>query len=157
MDRNRNDDIHIDIMLRRSLRGNVDRNGTAAAYIRNNIAVVPYVGTWIEILHGHGQSAPAGVVPYVGTWIEMDYLGDCDVESGGRSLRGNVDRNYKNMMIILKQAQVVPYVGTWIEIVVVWASQNTSGVVPYVGTWIEILWWIRINGRTRSFPTWERG
>ena len=35
-------------------------------------AVVPYVGTWIEI-HGFARSSKArkGVVPYVGTWIEI--------------------------------------------------------------------------------------
>ena len=57
-------------------------------------AVVPYVGTWIEIeVHPRGtQLLP--VVPYVGTWIEM-----CCRK---RRVWGT---------------QVVPYVGTWIEMV----------------------------------------
>ena len=57
---------------------------------------------------------------------------------GGRSLRGNVDRNpaYESTEV---SARVVPYVGTWIEI-----TRSTPysccifSVVPYVGTWIEI-------------------
>ena len=37
------------------------------------------------------------VVPYVGTWIEIDYYGDKDPHWLSRSLRGNVDRNLKNI------------------------------------------------------------
>ena len=33
--------------------------------------VVPYVGTWIEILCGRRTSTTRKVVPYVGTWIEI--------------------------------------------------------------------------------------
>ena len=36
------------------------------------ISVVPYVGTWIEMLAlASLRSAPLRVVPYVGTWIEI--------------------------------------------------------------------------------------
>ncbi len=35
---------------RRSLRGNVDRNKSKVAAYYNGSTVVPYVGTWIEIL-----------------------------------------------------------------------------------------------------------
>ena len=60
-------------LLSRSLRGNVDRNipekhGLAVAY------VVPYVGTWIEILSIGRRIHFETVVPYVGTWIEMQYV-----------------------------------------------------------------------------------
>ena len=34
-------------------------------------AVVPYVGTWIEIFKFSFQKPKNLVVPYVGTWIEM--------------------------------------------------------------------------------------
>ena len=34
--------------------------------------VVPYVGTWIEILSVCLRSSSSRVVPYVGTWIEID-------------------------------------------------------------------------------------
>ena len=77
------------------------------------------------------------VVPYVGTWIEMfhesyDVLGiDC------RSLRGNVDRN-KESVKDLSVDWVVPYVGTWIEILMNTGIYLIAVVVPYVGTWIEI-------------------
>ena len=55
----------------RSLRGNVDRNTAGQRSIMAEIIVVPYVGTWIEIL-----------------WhTERHEL--CH----RRSLRGNVDRN----------------------------------------------------------------
>ena len=37
-----------------------------------NTVVVPYVGTWIEILINEGHQTKFHVVPYVGTWIEMN-------------------------------------------------------------------------------------
>ena len=41
-----------------------------------NIAglVVPYVGTWIEILLPREGTKLDRVVPYVGTWIEILYM-----------------------------------------------------------------------------------
>ena len=33
--------------------------------------VVPYVGTWIEIMSWQKYMSCTGVVPYVGTWIEI--------------------------------------------------------------------------------------
>ena len=58
----------------------------------NAFSVVPYVGTWIEIFRTYWWNNGAGVVPYVGTWIEIR---DDRWNPGwfGRSLRGNVDRN----------------------------------------------------------------
>ena len=57
-------------------------------------AVVPYVGTWIEIDYGiRMQMLVLHVVPYVGTWIEM---------------RSSFFQGHTH--------PVVPYVGTWIEI-----------------------------------------
>ena len=55
--------------------------------------VVPYVGTWIEMICLLLLKLLSMVVPYVGTWIEM---------FGYRSSGSN--------------PAVVPYVGTWIEI-----------------------------------------
>ena len=37
-----------------------------------SILVVPYVGTWIEILKHGLPYLCLIVVPYVGTWIEID-------------------------------------------------------------------------------------
>ena len=54
----------------RSLRGNVDRNW----YVDNSLSashVVPYVGTWIEIVASFIAIFGCLVVPYVGTWIEI--------------------------------------------------------------------------------------
>ena len=77
----------------RSLRGNVDRNIEFSRVAERIDAVVPYVGTWIEI-DCVGTSAAANyVVPYVGTWIEIVVVWASQNASGGRSLRGNVDRN----------------------------------------------------------------
>ena len=57
--------------------------------------VVPYVGTWIEILNPNEYGYLNTVVPYVGTWIEIvKYRGVREALSR-RSLRGNVDRNGK--------------------------------------------------------------
>ena len=55
----------------RSLRGNVDRNTSTAAKAVAGKDVVPYVGTWIEMLAHCELFHRARVVPYVGTWIEI--------------------------------------------------------------------------------------
>ena len=38
------------------------------------IAVVPYIGTWIETVMGGLFKMMEYVVPYIGTWIETHYL-----------------------------------------------------------------------------------
>ena len=58
-----------------------------------NFAVVPLVGTWIEIPSTLFKNAIGKVVPLVGTWIEIDL------------------KYYLNT-----NEEVVPLVGTWIEI-----------------------------------------
>ena len=117
----------------------MDRNGTAAAYIRENVAVVPYVGTWIEISlarsgadRDQGRSLRGNVDR--NPWAMPSLHG-----ATGRSLRGNVDRNARLALLYCVSMLVVPYVGTWIEIF--WPSfmPFRGKVVPYVGTWIEIL------------------
>ena len=60
---------------------------------KNTGQVVPYVGTWIEMVKLPSELPVTLVVPYVGTWIEID---------GVRQLS--------------PAGVVVPYVGTWIEI-----------------------------------------
>ena len=54
----------------RSLRGNVDRNHKYLG-VKPATIVVPYVGTWIEIIFFQTGYSQLGVVPYVGTWIEI--------------------------------------------------------------------------------------
>ena len=98
-------------------------------------AVVPYVGTWIEIL-----SHCTEVGARRGRSLRGNVDRNCNLNRQyrsmglGRSLRGNVDRN-RHCVIIVIDDRVVPYVGTWIEINVV----NT------------------LSGSLQSFPTWERG
>ncbi len=55
------------------------------------IAVVPSVGTWIEIFVNGFSTHSKTVVPSVGTWIEItvDTIGNLMKE--GRSQCGNVD------------------------------------------------------------------
>ena len=55
----------------RSLRGNVDRNRP-----NRDVTLEEYA-----------------VVPYVGTWIEINRIITLRLNEHGRSLRGNVDRN----------------------------------------------------------------
>ena len=117
----------------RSLRGNVDRNANKIISA-HSLAVVPYVGTWIEIRIRRLLCPAIPVVPYVGTWIEIGNGRSRFDEIGGRSLRGNVDRN------------------SWLV-----SRAATMYVVPYVGTWIEILHRILPFFHRASFPTWERG
>ena len=57
--------------VRRSLRGNVDRNFNDVKDGECVEEVVPYVGTWIEITTLLFLQPLPSVVPYVGTWIEM--------------------------------------------------------------------------------------
>ena len=78
-------------------------------------AVVPYVGTWIEMSVADPFNTDYGVVPYVGTWIEIYFFGGICPRLICRSLRGNVDRN-SNIGCRIVSHKVVPYVGTWIEI-----------------------------------------
>ena len=94
----------------------MDRNITGIFTGDWEKAVVPYVGTWIEIALLPQQSALqlcrslrgnvdrnselvsarlyTLVVPYVGTWIEIYSVSIADLSKTGRSLRGNVDRNF---------------------------------------------------------------
>ena len=55
----------------RSLRGNVDRNVYVVRRPQNWKDVVPYVGTWIEMIGISFCVLYIEVVPYVGTWIEI--------------------------------------------------------------------------------------
>ena len=88
-------------------------NSTSAEKART--LVVPYVGTWIEILYNRSTPRMGWVVPYVGTWIEICCARYNHTYQQGRSLRGNVDRNnYADTVSAC--TTVVPYVGTWIEI-----------------------------------------
>ena len=118
----------------RSLRGNVDRN--------ENLDRLK----WYAV-----------VVPYVGTWIEILILPRGEPEGKGRSLRGNVDRNLAYLRRESLGTYVVPYVGTWIEMLGISVRYRCLEVVPYVGTWIEILSSQVISFKFKSFPTWERG
>ena len=100
-------------------------------------AVVPLVGTWIEILTVKGSQLGFNVVPLVGTWIEIQktiYELNCNLsfplwERGLKSL----SRSQEGRAII-----VVPLVGTWIEILNIEYLFKYCLVVPLVGTWIEI-------------------
>ena len=56
-------------------------------------AVVPFVGTWIEIAIPTVRYPNFQVVPFVGTWIEIPFYPIC-----------------------VFTTDVVPFVGTWIEI-----------------------------------------
>ena len=69
------------MFFRRSLRGNVDRNLARRAAAAGRLTVVPYVGTWIEII----SSIPG------------------KLKEWGRSLRGNVDRN----LVMLKLGPII--------------------------------------------------
>ena len=98
--------------------------------------VVPYVGTWIEMIRCAMSWAARSVVPYVGTWIEILKMHVSPLIGTSRSLRGNVDRNDKRVVAHKQNFDVVPYVGTWIEIHAAECNGTTQA---------------------RSFPTWERG
>ena len=56
------------------------------------MAVVPYIGTWIETHESMMMYEKRKVVPYIGTWIETT-------------------RPHQSKAVCL----VVPYIGTWIE------------------------------------------
>ena len=102
----------------------------------SQMSVVPYVGTWIEMMIISYTSDAINVVPYVGTWIEIAKSVGVSHSYICRSLRGNVDRNSVWLCFSIKPAYVVPYVGTWIEIL--------------TSAFQEII-------QRRSFPTWDRG
>ena len=57
----------------------------------NKKAVVPHVGTWIEMPARCRSVARAHVVPHVGTWIEMPKPVIVKIGNGGRASRRHVD------------------------------------------------------------------
>ena len=80
-----------------------------------NFAVVPLVGTWIEMF----IFISGGVVP-------------SSFPSWERGLK------YLVFFVYANPDFVVPLVGTWIEIFASSESSRVTNVVPLVGTWIEI-------------------
>ena len=55
------------------------------------MAVAPYTGAWIEIIHKSSVFAPCAVAPYTGAWIEMTSYICFQKGKDGRSLHGSVD------------------------------------------------------------------
>ena len=82
-----------------------------------NFAVVPLVGTWIEILFQIFQNIRILSFP---SW-----------ERGLKSL---------GMALGIEKNAVVPLVGTWIEMCKIYVRTPDIFVVPLVGTWIEIVY-----------------
>ena len=87
----------MNIYISRSLRGNVDRNLNHLGKPVHILRVVPYVGTWIEIMRWMTTQWRRYVVPYVGTWIEIESAKKRSERMTCRSLRGNVDRNLRTI------------------------------------------------------------
>ena len=95
------------------------------------------MGTWIEINNGFSLLRRTAVVPLVGTWIEICCLCSSRLCSWSfplweRGLKLKISQMERTDFI------VVPLVGTWIEIYFVGNLNTSSLVVPLVGTWIEI-------------------
>ena len=98
----------------RSPRGNVNWNMVLSMSWNDN-AVVPHVGTWIEITSPVAAYTALHVVPHVGTWIEilsmlLIWLWQLSFPTWERELKSNVLNFYDDKNV------VVPHVGTWIEI-----------------------------------------
>ena len=119
-------------------------------------AVVPLVGTWIEINASGQRERWAIVVPLVGTWIEIQiyqsvFSPPWSFPSWERGLKYVETRKENNERI------VVPLVGTWIEIL---QTPTPDGISPSFPSWERGLklftsfWYYAWNV---SFPSWERG
>ena len=124
------------------------------------VNVVPYVGTWIEILRSCSGFRILNVVPYVGTWIEMIRSAATSCACWSRSLRGNVDRNALRPLILsanscrslrgnvdrnrTEEEHHSGFQGRSLRgnvdrnVSVLGHAFTSTSVVPYVGTWIEI-------------------
>ena len=102
-------------LIRRSLRGNVDRNLRQRR--QDEVPyVVPYVGTWIEMC-ASWRSDNAWSGRSLRGNVDRNRLDDATMsQTVSRSLRGNVDRNTTEGGMADLIGKVVPYVGTWIEI-----------------------------------------
>ena len=97
------------------------------------------------------------VVPYVGTWIEILAVNFTISRKRGRSLRGNVDRNLPKVKLTF-DVFVVPYVGTWIEIFVrTWIEMNGGCRSLRGNVDRNSLQRLLLLQALSSFPTWERG
>ena len=77
----------------RSLRGNVDRNRPCGYRGCRYPSVVPYVGTWIEIVSGLKSAAQAAGRSLRGNVDRNNFELTQIIKSDSRSLRGNVNRN----------------------------------------------------------------
>ena len=116
----------------------------------------------------------------MGTWIEISSSVRSWGRRSGRSLRGNVDRNFWASLPTTAPAAVVPYVGTWIEIPMLTLQQDEfcrrslRGNVDRndcVGSSAAANYCRSLRGNVDrniddqddvdllvpSFPTWERG
>ena len=80
------------------------------------LMVVPYVGTWIEILDVRRKAVCPDGRSLRGNVDRNRQALPVSVLLRRRSLRGNVDRNTKSSLKSGDLIVVVPYVGTWIEI-----------------------------------------
>ena len=120
--------------LCRSLRGNVDWNCIAVSVYPPN-TVVPFAGTWIEIILRFSQLEYHHVVPFAGTWIEI-----------------------KNTASCTRCCYVVPFAGTWIEINwyrqrIYWRNRRSlRGNVDW-----NLLAPNKPSPPPKSFPSRERG
>ena len=93
--------------LCRSLRGNVDWNCIAVSVYPPN-TVVPFAGTWIEIILRFSQLEYHHVVPFAGTWIEIFLSLVVHTQTYSRSLRGNVDWNLLQVYCYLQKYSSFP-------------------------------------------------
>ena len=96
------------------------------------------------------------VVPLVGTWIETAC---CIYHTSLSESFPLWERGLKHVYRPNPNAKevVVPLVGTWIETRHCAGIVCTERVVPLVGTWIETLVCLSTASMTSSFPLWERG
>ena len=143
----------------RSLRGNVDRNIMSTDGFPSK-AVVPYVGTWIEIFSSayctSGELCRSLRGNVDRNLLEQSCIsqpfcrslrGNVDrnvstlghaFTSTSRSLRGNVDRNPANSAALIG-VDSRSLRGNVDRNICIRITFHNAVVVPYVGTWIEML------------------
>ena len=106
-------------------------------YCRAN-RVVPFAGTWIEILRIDMEPSKVGW-SFPSRERGLKFVDKCPPVRRGGSFPSR-ERGLKSFLLGISQRKytVVPFAGTWIEIAINKFCFSFGNVVPFAGTWIEI-------------------
>ena len=104
---------------------------------REDAAVAPFTGAWIETIALVCARAGQAVAPFTGAWIETNRhpthtpTPRRSRPSRARGLKRCVDGGIRLVR------RVAPFTGAWIETPALWHRRPHGAVAPFTGAWIE--------------------